>query len=486
MKVRACFLVSLVAGCGLVQVNGKPLGGTSSPPPSSGASSPGQNASTEPASQPASNTPSASSPAAEPAAVSEAPGGKSLDDLGRPGAKRAAWTPVLQYKALSDRNDAYPALIVADELGDRLSQAGRLGLIEKCFERQPKDVSSAALWAACGADVEAFDFNAFGKELQKEGLSGDARKRLFDGAKETLAEAKAIGAAVTLAAKDDPGVASIVAMGQTARQEWQTFAAEHADQLAVLAKLQDLVREDKNGLAGDCIEETQPAMEKVARATKWRERDIPVDPSDVYVNQLPKTTDAFISVVAWGACLALTHKSGDAIYGSAMNTQYGYSQQQWRRYHRRGPRTLTVAKLYDDAFKPKFASRSLEMRNGIKEPRGNYSAERSGVQTPHDAIIAKLVKNGNETTIKFAKDKVMECVDWRDTNKVQSITTGGSIMYEKKCMKRQAVDNEYSDVVTSTAFTSGLGPGVQLTEQYSFPVVGMKGSKFVAALGVKL
>ena len=80
----------------------------------------------------------------------------------------------------------------------------------------------------------------------------------------------------------------------------------------------------------------------------------------------------------------------------------------------------------------------------------------------------------------------MRCVDWRDTNKVQSITTGGNVQYEKQCMKRQAVDNEHSDVVTSTAFTSGLAPGVQLTEQFSFPVVGMKGAKFVAALGIKL
>lgn len=108
--------------------------------------------------------------------------------------------------------------------------------------------------------------------------------------------------------------------------------------------------------------------------------------------------------------------------------------------------------------------------SGLAETRPMYKAERDGVQTPGEAIIAKLVKNGDETT----------------TNRVQSITTGSTVMYEKKCMKRQAVDNEYSDVVTSTAFTSGLAPGVQLTDQYSFPVVGMKGNKFVAALGIKL
>jgi hypothetical protein len=421
------------------------------------------------------------------AAPAAADSGKDLGDFAKYGKKRSEWSPLQQYKAMGGGSTHYaiPALIMADELGDRLSQAGRLAVIYGCLGNQDKGVRSAALWAICSADVEVFDVNALDKELQQEGLSERARKSLLEDATRSLKEAKEIGAAVTAAAKDDPGVAALVDMGKTARDEWSAFASAHADQLADLAKLQDLVHENKNGLAGDCVDKTRPAMEKVVRATKWREQDNPVDPNYFYVNLTPATTDAFIATLAWGACVALTHESGTAIYAAAATTSYGYSQQTFRRYFRRGPRTLTYAKLYQEPFKPKFAQRDLSMKGGITAPNGNYE-DGNAMKTPHVAVIAKLVKNGDETTIKFAKDKVMECVDWQSTNKVQSVTPNGDVMYEKKCMRRQAVANEYSDVVTATAFTTGLAPGVQLTEQLNFPMVGTKGGKFVTALGIKL
>jgi hypothetical protein len=110
----------------------------------------------------------------------------------------------------------------------------------------------------------------------------------------------------------------------------------------------------------------------------------------------------------------------------------------------------------------------------------------AGMQSPHEAVIAKLVKSGDETTVKFSSDKVVRCAEWRSTNRVQSIAAGGDVISVKTCVRRATVDNEYSDVVISTAFTSGLGPGVQLTEEFGFPVVGMRRNKFVAALGIKL
>jgi hypothetical protein len=490
MHIRTCLLVSAVAGCGLVQVNGKPLGGGSS---SSSASS--ETTSASHAAQPASDdTPAAqpqvtATPSSTPAPRPPGPQGsgtKRLEDFENAGPKLGTWSPLQQYNAIRSKSDAYAVFMIADELGDRLSQAGRLAVIERCLKDKPKDVTSSSLWAACAADVDAFHVDGLAKELQAEGARTSASQRFLSDASATVTEAKAVGAAVIEAAKGDPGVAEIVAMGKTARDEWKAFAADHVEQLAELAKLQDLVRDNKNGLAGDCLDKTRPAMEKVVRATKWREQDVPVDPSFFYVNLTPTTTSAFIATAAWGACVALTHKSGNAIYAAAMQTEYRYSQEEFARYLRRGPRTLTIAKLYQDPFKPKFADRSLDMRNKIANPHSYIRAEVEGTQSPHDARIAKLVKSGDETTVKFSGDKVIRCADWRDTNQVQTITPGGDILYVKKCMRRESVDNEYSDIVTATAFTDGLSPGVQLTEQFGFPVVGTRGNKFVTALGIKL
>jgi hypothetical protein len=476
MQIRACLLASTLAGCGLIQVNGKPLGGSS---PSSSASD--ETTPTSEATQPASTSTTAPLPSRP-----QPSGGKRLEDFEKYGAKLGAWSPLQQYNAIASKSDVYAAFAIADELGDRLSQAGRLAVVERCLKNKAKDATSSSLWAACAADVDAFNADGLTKELQAEGLRTSENQRFVSDANATLDEAKAVGAAVLEAANADPGVSAIVAMGKAARDEWKTFASDHAELLAVLATLQDLVRENKNGLAGDCLDRTRPAMEKVVRATKWREQDIPVDPSFFYVNLTPTTTSAFIATAAWGACAALTHPSGNAIYAAAMQTGYRYSEEQFERYLRRGPRTLTVAKLYQDPFKPKFADRSLDMRDKIENPHSFIRAEVSGSQTPHDAVIAKVIKSGDETTLTFSGDKIMRCTEWRDTNNVQTITPGGDILYVKKCMRRAAVDNEYSDVVTATVFTDGLAPGVQLTEQFNFPVVGMRGTKFVTALGIKL
>lgn len=498
-RLHACLLASVVAGCGLIQVNGKPLGGSSSGTSSSpGASSASSTAPAEqPSPRPQPAEPSGQTAVAPRPAPAEPGGTRSLDDFERVPKQRASWTPLQQYAAIRAGNK-YQAMIIADELGDRLSHAGRLAVIEQCLPgvngrksesgsgSLKKDATSASRWAACAADVEAFDTKALAAEVQREGLTAADQRTFLANADASVKGANEIGAAVRAAAKDDPGVAAIVAMGKTARDEWSTFAAAHADQLAELARLQDLVRENRNELAGDCLDRTRPAMVKVVRATKWRENDTPMDPNEFYVNLTPATTDAFIATAAWGACVALTHRSGNAIYEAATRTQYGWSTYKFPRYYRRGPRTLTVAKLYQDPFKPKFADRALDMNDAIENPHDYYRGEVEGSQTPHEAVIAKLVKNGDETTIKFSDAKVSRCVDWRDTNRIQNITPNGDVMYEKRCLRRGLVEVGYSDVVSATVFTSGLAAGVLLTEELGFPVVARKGNKFVAAFGIKL
>lgn len=511
MKLRACLLLVAVSGCaGLIKVNGKSVGGGS---PSSGSSS-SSSSSSGSSSSDGEGTDSrdvdrqrekdyderakkrqaeldaehkkdeeeeAKRKAAEPKELDD--NGKHLQDFKNPPTKQAAWTPLYQYAGVTDRHGEYTAMIKADELGDKLSQAGRLGLIEECFKDASKDVNAASVWASCGADVETFDMNALAKELKKEGLSAKAQKSFLDDAAETLGRAKEIGAAVMTAAKDDAGVAAVVDMGKTARSEWSTYASAHATELAELDAMQDLVRENKNGQAGDCVAKTKPAMEKAAKAAKWRENDTPVFPAEFYVNLMPDTTDAFIATLRWAACAALVHESGKILYSSAEATSYGYSTYSWRRFHRRGPRTLTVAKIYAEGFKPKFAHRDIQL-SSFREPKGSYGE--GLMKTPHDAKIAKLTKKGDETTIAFSKDKVSVCANWVDTNKIQSVSSSGDISYEKKCTSREWVDNEYDDITTSSEFTDGLTPGVELEEEWDFPVIGTKNGKFVAALGVKL
>ena len=222
-------------------------------------------------------------------------------DIAKPGDERQAWTPIQQYLAFRDRQDmAYDAVIVADALGDKLSQAGRLGFISRCFGEDEKDAKAAVIWATCAADVDAFDMKAFKAELVKEGLSEAARADLVKDAEYYLSEVKKYGAAVAEAAKADAGVAAIVAMGKTAQEEWKAFASTDRAELETLGKLEDLASAKKNGVAGDCLSKTKPAIEKAVRATTWHEIDDDRWPATYYVSLLPNTVDAHIAVLAWG------------------------------------------------------------------------------------------------------------------------------------------------------------------------------------------
>jgi len=472
-------LASVGVGCGLVQVNGKPI--------TFGSSSASQEQA-EPEPKPkqtqTASTASSSALAAGPAEVPGEPG-KKLHDIPHASVKRLTWTPVQQYMRINEA-ESYWAVIVGDELGDKLSQAGRLAIIRTCFGRTKGDARDASLWAICGADVEAMNLDAFAGELAKEGLDKGTRTELVNDAKETLDKAKAIGTKVTAAAKDDAGVAAVLAAGPTARTDWQAFASAHTQALATLEELQELARENKNGRAGDCVAKTQSTFAKIARVTKWPEYDTVLSPIEWYANKLPNTTETYIAALSWGACAFLSHKSGEALYAAVGNTAWGKDDRE-RRYARRGPRSLTVAKLFGEPFKAKFADRSLSMA-AMVEPSGKYQVVGgyATLMTPTDASIAKLVKDGDSTAIKFSSDRVMECTNWRDTNKVQSVSPNGDVMYEKECMKREAVHNEHSDVVTGSDFTGGLGPGVAVMTVDGFPVIASKGNKFVAALGVKL
>ncbi len=497
--IVAGLVASLGVGCGLVKVNGKPVtvGSSSSPSNSesnNAESTPTPQAAAKETSNPASSPKPggiATEPAAQPAAAAapapaEQPG-KQLEDVPEAPAHYASWSPVQQYKKLL-ADDSYSALIMADELGDRLSQAGRLAVVRTCLAPAHETASSAALWAICEADVEALKLDAALAELKKEGIDKDVRAKVLEEGKKALEQARAIGAAVATAAKDDPGVAAIVAIGKTARSEWRDFASAHAGELATLAALQDLMRDNKNGLAGDCVAKTYEPFAKVVRKTTFSQGQIGPSPLAFYVNSLPKTMEAHVAALAWGACAALVDRSGAAMSPAAGTTigATGWGRRA-RRFLRRGPRSLTLAKLFDEKFEPKFADRSLRMEK-MTQPYGEYHVGGPGNidGTPLRSVVAKLIKNGDTTTVKGKDYMGEECANWQDTNKIYSVDSNGTVHYEKKCTRYERVRYEASDVVSAPAFLNGVTPGLELTAVDGYPVVGIKGRRTVFVLGVPM
>ena len=401
-----------------------------------------------------------------------------LRDLQHPDKKVAihTWTPLQQYfNRSNDRgeygyNEAYGAVVLADELGDALSALGRYSLVEACFQSAKPDATAALVWATCGQDVKDVDLGKVEAELMN--VDDEDKKQLLADAAKVMDNAKKIGAAVEDAAKTDKGVAAVLALGAAARTEWAAFASKNKDQLALLDKLQDAVRANKEGLGGDCLKTTAAPFQKLVHASKppWDEDG---DIMDFYYRHLPATTEAYVTILSYAACVLTLTTKGRGPYTVAANRPVGGVGMA-----RRGPRSLAVAKANEESFKPKFADRDLSLDTIRRTMRGTLNLTGtdlvSSIGTPTQGKVSKITKKDDEmTTVAFAGDKVEACLQWKETNKVSQVNNG-NVSYEKTCVKRGMVDNQTGETEIPTILMTGIAKGVDLIAVFGFPVVAYK------------
>jgi hypothetical protein len=373
------------------------------------------------------------------------------------------------------------AVALADELGDRLSELGRLSLITKCFEHAKEDATAALIWAVCGNDVAAADLKKLEAELAAEGIGPASHDEVLAEAKERLAAARKVGAAVEAAAKDDPGVAALIKFGAAAREEWAAYASKNKVAIERFLALKDAARSGKSNSKGydGCFEATQPAFARLVRATKfpW---DVKGDPMPFHVSFVTTTTEGYLTTVAYAACAFGQDPAGESIYTAAANTPGGGA--------RFGARSIALAKALDPAFKPSFAQRSLrfddmafQWRYGMTMLGANSI---TAIMTPGGGVVATLKPEGNSTKISFAGNSVEECLEWVETNRIAQVTPNGTISYQKTCKKRGRVANQASAVNAPSKYLGGISPGVSIITVDNFPVVAWKGKKITGVLGV--
>jgi hypothetical protein len=158
---------------------------------------------------------------------------REIDDAQAPdkATPMAEWTPVQQWsRPGSGRgpstwgyNGKLGMLVFADEMGDKLSELGRVTMIRSCFEYGEPEAKSALQWAICGPDVKAFNMKKLEGEVQAAGLSESGKKSVIDDVNTAITKAKKIGEAVEAAAKDDPGVAQVLKLADDAKAEWGKY-----------------------------------------------------------------------------------------------------------------------------------------------------------------------------------------------------------------------------------------------------------------------
>jgi hypothetical protein len=473
-------------GCGLIHVNARPpalSASVATPSVSSASSSSGD----EPA-PPAAAAPSATASRAEPAAPVNT---RRIDDVkpADPSAPLTSWTAAQQWMPRGNWGSSFGygnlagGVALADELGDRLSQLGRVSLLEKCFQHAEEDATSSLFWAICGGDVAAVDLKKLDAELAAEDIGPASREEVRTHAQEVVDKARKVGAAVEAAAKDDPGVAQLIKLGPAAREEWAAYASKNKDAIARFLALKDAVRSGKANHKGyeGCFEATQPAFAKLVRSTRfpW---DVEGDPMPGHVAFVTATIEGYVTTVAYAACAFGQDPAGESIYAAAANQRGGGA--------RFGARSIALAKALDPGFKPAFAERSLRLDGMAFEWK--YGMEMKGangitaIMTPGGGVVGAMTPTGGVTKITFKGNTVDACLEWVETNRVAQVSPNGSVSYQKSCKRRGQVANQASAVAVPSKYLGGIAPGVSIITVDQFPVVAWKGKKITGVLGIAM
>ncbi len=308
----------------------------------------------------------------------------------------SSWTPVQQWMPGSQlgftKNNG--AAVLADELGDHLSELGRANLIVACLGSWQESVDAALTWAVCGPDVAALDMKKLEAELTAEQVSPAGVAEVTGKVNQAVENAKKVGAFVEKAAKDDPGIAAILKLGETARTEWAAYASKNREAIDRYFALRDAVRSRKNNDKGfdGCFEPTKAAFAKVVAESKVP-LDVNNDPLPGYFAVFMTTTEGYVASVSWAACAVAQLDGGLSLYAAAANQDGGMI--------RIGPRTLTIAKAYEASFKPKFADRSVNFSNikqswkyGITVPGINPTL---AIMTPGGGTVSVVKSEGAVT-----------------------------------------------------------------------------------------
>jgi hypothetical protein len=390
--------------------------------------------------------------------------------------------PQQQYDAT--RNDLSYALMVIDQYGDtKLKRdvgetSAYWGYVDRCGTTlsHAEHVEQAILWSICGDDIKSVDESKLKREDNKQ----------------HVAEWKKLGVALEAEAKDDAGIALILAQTAAAKEDWKVFEAQNHDAIALYQKLKDGMRTSKSNdknLDG-CWELTQPAFAKAVKATKFAWGSQTESPADNAIAPRIRAVIAaspanYYAVANFGMCATAGHVTGGMLASAAFATKGAIF----------GWRTLLVTKYLDAKLKPKFSDRSYKWAPsrtagqlvGWNERTEDKVAWPGGPGYVETGVVKSMKNDGDDTVVKFSGTIINDCLEWKETNRLRGWDSAGQPMYEEKCLRRGRKESDAPhDATMSSKLLDGVKPGMGVALWGWFPVevYSDKTHKFISVLGV--
>lgn len=365
---------------------------------------------------------------------------------------------------------SHSAFAEADTHGSKLSMFGRFTLVSRCKSsgsqggllhdvlctREPLNVAKA------DAEIDGI------KELNL-GTRYELRKMVREAAK-WHADKKA---ELDKKAKDDPGIAKVIAIADETFKEWASPSEKRAKLMASVEKMEAATKANKYSAFEGCEASTKAAWEEHLASLK-----LPKVPSkgvlNVFIEATLTNAEGYLAYEALRLCSAGTeenfHKGFDFIGADVI---------------RRGPRTATVAAWLGAAGQIKFDDRSLKMKELFE---GLPRSEGSRWEDPRQGQIDKLTpfEGGVEISFKKVVEPREDCLKWVETNHIVTFEADGDPIYRRNCVKWGMVkmDLTADPVKVGKVMAKGLKPGMYLFAREGLAIVATANAKSSQAVWV--
>lgn len=336
-------------------------------------------------------------------------------------------TPIDQWiaigKAEADIQGGMDAYYVADIFDAKLSEVGRLALIDACIRND-----NSILWAACQDDIDKLDFNRLYDQLRADANhGGDIRQKIRMLAYDMPAQLKEHADKVAKLKAEDPAWKKAFDIGASSRTEWAAIAAKNAKYLALAAEMESAMVAKSRSMFDGCDDKTYAAlgeaMSTIPAKTFAKMHDVRDDPFKGFASAaLPvamKTPAVNLAAIAVSICNQ--RKGIAAILGGALSTTSSL----------RGPHNFAIAKMAD-------ASLQLDdMSKQIYWPKMRHPYESGSYLASAGAHIKSIKKNGDHLTVESAPMMVTteDCVSEHVGKHIERVHDDGRVDYERICDK---------------------------------------------------
>jgi hypothetical protein len=363
-----------------------------------------------------------------------------------------------QYQKFDDGNTRdYDVDYLADALGPKLTETGRLGYLVLCVKSK-----SPVQWAMCQADVAAYDAKKVAAEVDADKTHSANKKADVKQAAEAMTEKlKEHATKVKAKMAEDPAWAKMFEIATSTQKDWDGIAKNDAA-LLDLALLMDDARVTKSRRAAEGCDAKTWAAWKDAVGGIPAKKFATVHDTDTAESLLgamavvANDPEGYLAASAHYSCHAGDEKEKDALL-----RHIGESLHRWPGF--RGPRNAIHTALLTAGLQLDQRDAKIDFPSVSRE----WFERNGGWHSWGKGVVGKLKPEGDKAHLEFAKAvaKQWRCLSEKKTNRIHSIRSDGSLDYEIDCLKSAMVNVDVTMMpqTLNTRYTQGLKPGMQVT-----------------------